>query len=93
MIFQNFQEKRKGSWYHKTFEECREIRKIKILMWTVWLFTCSWAFFHHWWHEKNKVQVPQWNEMLSLYYTALDFICKNEEYKLKNNAQTHNECV
>ena len=32
-------------------------------------------------HEKNdKVQVPQQNEMLSLYCTALDFISKNEEY-------------
>ena len=30
--------------------------------------------------KKNKVQVVQWNEMLSLYYTALGFIDKNEEY-------------
>ena len=32
-------------------------------------------------HEKkDKVQVPQRNEMLSLYCTALVFISKNEEY-------------
>ena len=32
-------------------------------------------------HEKkDKVQVPQQNEMLSLYCTALVFISKNEEY-------------
>ena len=30
-------------------------------------------------HEKkDKVQVPQRNEMVSLYSTALDFISKNE---------------
>ena len=30
-------------------------------------------------HEKN-VQVPQRNEMRSLYCTALSFISKNKEY-------------
>ena len=30
--------------------------------------------------KKDKVQVPQQNEMLSLYYPALGFISKNEEY-------------
>ena len=35
--------------------------------------------------KKDKVQVPQRNEMLSLYCTALGFISKNEEYKLENN--------
>ena len=41
-------------------------------------------------HEKNKneikqntAQVPQRNEMLILYHTALGFISKNEEYNLK----------
>ena len=33
--------------------------------------------------KKNKVQVPQWNEMLSLYCTALGFISKNERYNPK----------
>ena len=36
--------------------------------------------FHHWRQEKDKVQVPQWNEILSLYCTALCLISKNEEY-------------
>ena len=63
-------------WYHKTFEECREIRKIKIHMWTVWLLTGSQALNM----KKDKVQVPQRNEMLSLYCTAFGFISKNEEY-------------
>ena len=30
--------------------------------------------------KKDKVQVSQLNEMLSLYWTALGFIGKNEEY-------------
>ena len=49
-------------------------------MWTVWLLICSWAFFlplKIW--KKEKIQVPQQNEMLS-YHTALGFISKNEEY-------------
>ena len=33
--------------------------------------------------KKNKVQVPQGNEMLSLYCTALGFISKSEEYNPK----------
>ena len=32
--------------------------------------------------KKDKVQVPQRNEMLSLYCAKLGFISKNEEYKL-----------
>ena len=81
MKFQNFQETWKGTWYHKIFEEHREPRKIKIHIWTVWLLICTQAFFSPlktW--KKDKVQVVQWNEMLSLYYTALGFIDKNEEY-------------
>ena len=33
--------------------------------------------------KEDKVQVPQQNEMLSLYCTALGFISKNEEYNPK----------
>ena len=69
-----------GAWYHKTFEECKKIRGIKIHMWTVWLLICSGAFFlplKTW--KKDKVQTPQQKKMLSLYCTALDFISKNEE--------------
>ena len=33
-----------------------------------------------WTWKRDKVQVPQRNEMLSLHCTALRFICKNEEY-------------
>ena len=50
-------------------------------MWTVWLLINSQVFFSplkKW--KKDKVQVPQWNEMLSLHCTALGFINKNEEY-------------
>ena len=37
-------------------------------------------------HEKkDKVQVPQRNEMLSLYCTALGFISTNEDYNPKQN--------
>ena len=76
-MFQNFQETGKDTWYHKTFEECRKIRKIKIHMWY-----CSITYtFSGLEHEKiYKLQGAQHNEMLSLYYTALGFISKNEEY-------------
>ena len=46
----------KGTWYHKIFEECEEIGKIKIHMWTVLLFTGSQALNMK---KKAKVQVPQ----------------------------------
>ena len=37
-------------------------------------------------HEKkDKVQVPQRNEMLRLYCTALGFISKSEEYNSERN--------
>ena len=37
-------------------------------------------------HEKkDKIQVPQQNEMLSLCCTVLGFICKNEEYNSEKN--------
>ena len=45
MIFQNFQETRKGTWHHKSLGEHREIRKIKIHMWTVLLLIFLQAFF------------------------------------------------
>ena len=58
----------KGTWYHKTFEEWGEIRKIKI---TYELFNYLYKYrpsFHHWSHgKKGKVHVPQRNEMLSLH--------------------------
>ena len=69
----------KGTWFHKTFEECKEIRKIKIVN---CLITYSRAFFSTlktW--QKDKVQVPQRNEMLSLYCIALGFISKNKEFQ------------
>ena len=33
-----------------------------------------------WTAQHEKLQVPQRNEMLSLYCTVLGFISKNEEY-------------
>ena len=37
-------------------------------------------------HEKkDKVQVSQRNELLSLYCTALGFVSKNEEYNSEKN--------
>ena len=79
LIFKNFQETQRGTWHHKTFEEHAEIRKIKSHIWTAWLLTDSWALNM----KKNKVQVPQWNDMLSLYCTALGYISENEEYNPK----------
>ena len=35
--------------------------------------------------KKDKVQVPQWSEMLSFYCTALGFSNKNEEYNPEKN--------
>ena len=78
-IFQNFWKMQKGTWYQKTFEEYLEIRKIKTHRWTVWLRTCSLAFFSLLkTSKKEKVQMTQRNEMLSLYCTACGFISKNE---------------
>ena len=77
----NFRETRKDTWYYKTFDERREIRKIKIHMWTVWLLTCSQAL-----NMKKKIskdQEPQRKEMLSLYCTVLGFISKKKEYNPK----------
>ena len=86
MIFQTFLETQKGTWYHKTCEECGNIRKIKIQMWTVGLLTWSQAYLSPlktW--RKDKVQVPQRNKILSLYCTVFGFISKNKEYKVENN--------
>ena len=48
----------------------------RIHMWTVWLHVCGpWILI-----KKDKVEVPQENEMLSLYCTALGFISKNKAY-------------
>ena len=66
----------KVTWCHKTFEEHGEIRKK--------IFTCELFDYLHvhwlWTWKKDKVQVPQQNEMLNFYCTALGFINKNEEY-------------
>ena len=35
-------------------------------------------------HKKEKVQVPHQNEMLSLYCTALGFICKKIKHIILN---------
>ena len=70
MILQNFWETEKGTWYHKTFEEREETRKI---------FTGLEN------EKKHNVQVPQKNEMLRWYFTALGFNSKNEEYNLEEN--------
>ena len=43
------------------------------------LITCSWAFNM----KKDKVQEPQQSKMLTLYFTALGFITKVEEYNPK----------
>ena len=69
----------KGTWYQKIFEERGEKRKIKIHRWTVWLLTCSLAFFSPLkTSKKEKLQATERNEMLSLHCTALGFISKNE---------------
>ena len=82
MIFQNFGEMQKGTWYQKAFEECGEIRKIKKFTGEQFDYLhVHWPSFHHWRHwkkKKEKVQVTQRNEMLLLCCTALGFIRKNE---------------
>ena len=72
LILQNFRETQKGTWYHRTFEERGEIRKIKI----------HYLHVHKpWTWKKDKVHpVPQRNEMLSLHCTALGFVSKNKEH-------------
>ena len=52
---------------------------------TVWFDYVHGSSFHHGRYEKKKAQVPQQNEMLTLYCIVLPFINKNEEYKLENN--------
>ena len=47
-----------------------------------YLITCSRALNMK---KKDKVQVPQRNEMLSSYCTAVAFISKNEEYNPEEN--------
>ena len=58
-------------------------------MWTVWLLFDLIMFtdllFTTEDTKKKKVQVPQQNQMLTLYCIVLPFINKNEEYKLENN--------
>ena len=52
-------------------------------MWTVWLLTCSLAFFSRLKTWKKDKKSPQQNEVLSLYCTTLGFISENEEYKTR----------
>ena len=68
MILQNVWETEKGSWYHKIFEEREETRK-------------TFTGLEH--EKKQHIIVPQRNEMLSWYFTALGFISNNEEYNLE----------
>ena len=67
----------------QTLEEHRDVRKKNshvncfiTYMFTGILFTTEGM-------KKDEVQVPQWNEMLSLYCTALGFVSKSEEYNPK----------
>ena len=46
LIFEDFWEMQKGTQYHKTSKECREIRKIKILMQAIWLLTYYWVSWY-----------------------------------------------
>ena len=69
MLFQNIWEAQKDTCYCKIFEGHGEIRKTKIHMWTVWLLTCLWDLNMK---KKDKVRVPQWNEML--YCTSLHLV-------------------
>ena len=50
-------------------------------MWTFWLLT---HVHGPWTWKKDKVQVYQQNEMLSLYCTAFGFISKNEKCRKEN---------
>ena len=74
--------KKVPTWYHKTFDEHGVIRKTKVHMWIVWILFHK-PYFTTGDMKKEKVQVPQQNEMLSLYCIALCFISKNEEYNQK----------
>ena len=68
---------RKGTWYHKPCEKRRKISNIKIHMQTVSLIKCSRTYFSPLEDkEKDKVQVPQRNEMLSIYCIKLILILK-----------------
>ena len=47
----------------------------------IYLITYMFMGLEH--EKKDKVQVPQRNELLSLYCTALGFVSKNEEYNFE----------
>ena len=49
----------------------------------IYLITYMFMGLEH--EKKDKVQVPQRNELLSLYCTALGFVSKNEEYNSEKN--------
>ena len=82
MIFQNFRESGRVLDITKLLRNAERLEKSKFTyvncFITGLLFTTKDV-------KKNKVQVPQRNEMLSLYCTILGFISKNEEYKLESN--------
>ena len=58
-------------------------------MQTVWLPYSQGPTFDYWRNEiKDKVQVPQRNEMLNIFSIILDFtqnVSKIEDYNLENN--------
>ena len=65
----NFRETQKDTWYHKSFEERGEVRKIKIHMWTVCLLTCSPAL-----NMIKKIMCKCLNEMKCQVYTVLRLV-------------------
>ena len=77
----------KCTWYSQTFEEHGEIKNSHATCLVTYMFRGPLFNIEDMKNkkQKNKLQVPQQNEMLSLYCTVPDFITKNEEYKLKNN--------
>ena len=63
-----------GTWYDQASEKCVKIKRINIHMWTVWLLKCLRIYFSALkTQKKGKVQVPQQNEMLSIYSIILSF--------------------
>ena len=61
----------------------RNMERLEKIKFTCELFDYLHVYGSWTWKKKDKIQVPQWNERLSLYFTALGFISKNEEYNHK----------
>ena len=72
LISQNFWETRKGTWYHKTFEERGEIRKIKINLLFDYLHVHG-PSFNHWRHDK-KTKYKSFSEMKCWVYNVLHLV-------------------